>query len=362
MKTVLIIFGASGNLCKIKLLPAILNIKLYETCEVILYSRNTKKMFLETTVEKVKNKNLKLVQGEYTDNDKLSRLIENKTQITFYLGLPSENHFEVVESLNSLNKKIHIALEKPFFVNLEEIEKVKQLKNLELKFIDHYLLKPLILSFSQYKNKIQPLLEDIDNVRILALEDTLVENRVAFDKDGIFKDMVVTHFFSILEHFFGDGACKGLSFKNLHLRGQYKDYEFKDSQTETFSFSAFEHERGFNVLFVAGKGLKEKKTSIVISGKKGTVTFNIYPNNNVVVDGEVLIDSEFMNKYVKENYVYDDYSLVLFSLMNNKDFYTVPIERVVESYRLLDEINKFKISLFYYEKGIEMPEQVYNFL
>ncbi|ELQ76258.1 glucose-6-phosphate dehydrogenase [Trachipleistophora hominis] len=174
--------------------------------------------------------------------------------------------------------------------------------------------------------------------------------------------MVFTHLFNVYEHIFGNGSLKGLTFKNLHLKGQYNGYEFKGSNTETFSFSVFEHKSGYNVLFIAGKGLKAKKTTVEVLRTADNVVFDIYPNKNVVWRDEVLVNAEAVEEYVKRTHVYDDYDLVLRSLIVEKELYTVPVERIKETYRLLDEINALHTSLFFYDQGVELPEQVYNFL
>ncbi|ELA48114.1 hypothetical protein VCUG_00352, partial [Vavraia culicis subsp. floridensis] len=362
MDKILIIFGASGNLCRTKILPSILKERLYEGCEIILYSRNIDCDFLQALAKENDEKNIKVVQGEYTDVEKITKMVDNKKLALFYLCIPSHRHHSIVQCLNGLDREVVVALEKPFFTCLKEVEDAQHFKNVKFRFIDHYLLKPLILAFPRFEHRVKPLLENVTGVELFSLESTLAGDRVAFDKDGIFKDMVFTHLFSVYEHIFGNGSLKDLTFKDLHLKGQYNDYEFKGSHTETFSFSVFEHKNGYNVLFIAGKGLKNKETTVKVLSTDNNVTFDIYPGKNVVSQDSVLVDTTMVEKYVKDTYVHDDYDLVLCSLVAGKEFNTVPVDRIKEMYRLLEEVNTARTSLFFYEKGTELPEQVYSFL
>ncbi|ELQ76259.1 Glucose-6-phosphate 1-dehydrogenase [Trachipleistophora hominis] len=114
MDKIFIIFGASGNLSKVKLLPSILKEKLYKDCEIVLYSRNVDDDVLQAQVKEVNDKNLRIVQGQYTDTEKIAELINGKKLVIFYLCIPSHQHLTIIQSLDNLNREVVVALEKPF--------------------------------------------------------------------------------------------------------------------------------------------------------------------------------------------------------------------------------------------------------
>jgi glucose-6-phosphate 1-dehydrogenase len=241
-----VLFGATGDLAKRKIYPALFNLFLNKKLpdsfliigvgrseltdddfqirvkeSLIIYSRhliNDKSQIKEfikafrysrlnvTNAEEYKNL-LELVQ----QSEKERNITENRM---FYLSVAPE-FFDVIASnikesgLSSTNGWKRLIIEKPFGHDLKSSQHLNEkLSNAfeedEIYRIDHYLGKPMVQNLEAlgFANPILQALwnnQHIANVQITASETVGVEGRAGYyDKVGVIRDMVQNHMLQLL--------------------------------------------------------------------------------------------------------------------------------------------------------------------
>lgn len=355
-KPLLVIFGASGHLSKTKLLPAILKNKNYKDANIVLYSRNIPQGEIFQKINELGCDSLQFIQGEYTDKEKLLSIFSKSDSLNVYFAIPSNKHFEILKFINSLDKKISVYIDKPHFSSYEEVEKAEKFENITLKLIDHYLLKRAVLlwSFLSPEKKQRFLSLDSDTkIKCVVLEKSTIENRYAFNNDGIVNDMIISHLFAIADVLFDGNGIKKLIFKRTRAMGQYLDYEFHESETATFAQLLFKTKEGVEVEFIAGKAFSEKETYIEIDD---CTRFEVFPDTKIIINGvEQDISTEL--KEMEEKYGnLEGYELLIDFLIHKREFPTVSVETVSLGYKFNDEIEKYGCEMFIYKRGISLPQ------
>lgn len=241
--SIIVIFGASGDLAKRKLLPSLYN--LYKNCffpenfKIVGFARS--KMDRVQYIDSLKEfyiygkdeacpflDHIEYFQGDY-ENEKsyedlkkylneLDKQILAKGNKLFYLSTPPSLMKPIVSSL-SAHGLVHrkpkgghyerVVLEKPFGHNHETAHNLNEfLKSMlaeeQIYRIDHYLGKETvqnILMFRFSNTFLEPIFNSkyIDHVQITVSEKLGVEKRGGyFDKIGILRDMIQNHLFQLL--------------------------------------------------------------------------------------------------------------------------------------------------------------------
>lgn len=308
----IIIFGASGDLAKRKLFPALSKINL-DNVEVIGFARTKfDKPFKEILSDFYSyddsgflNK-IQYIQGKnYYDLENIKSYIEPDTFL--YLSLPPEVYPSILAKLSEFSYGA-IALEKPFGKDYSAFLEFNKFPIGKLIFVDHFLLKHLMVSWPHLissNKKLNRFLtsEHVKTVEVIFKEEIGVEGRAYFDTHGLVKDMIQNHLAELaavvaLEpeiYSCDEKAEKRIElFKNMQvvtentIFGQYSEYthEMKnDSNTETFAVVTvnINNNRWKDVPFmmICGKGLSEKKTEIIIEFKNSS-----YKQILDILDGE----------------------------------------------------------------------------
>ena len=244
---VMVIFGASGDLTKRKLIPALINLAqenlLARDFAIVGFSfdQMTTDSFRAHLTEDLKTfeeqpvdpklwnwflERIYYVQGDFKDPAAYQRLKEqiaaaeqkHGTQGNrfHYLAVSPVFFSEIVRQLNNvgLTKEnngswTRVIVEKPFGHDLESAKQLnKDLKQIltenQIYRIDHYLGKETVqnlLVFRFANSIIEPLWNRtyIDHVQITAAESVGVEHRGSFyETAGALKDMVPNHMFQLL--------------------------------------------------------------------------------------------------------------------------------------------------------------------
>jgi glucose-6-phosphate 1-dehydrogenase len=238
----LIIFGASGELARLKLFPAIYNLavqkRLPRDFHIIGYARSKKTVgdfrkefedgILKNTKEKVDKELLKKIssrvsyfQGQYDNMEDFKKLHQylktvcpekNITKLA-YFSVPPVVFKDIIRNLGETrtekNEDIRLVIEKPFG---EDQKSATDLFHFVARYfdednvylLDHYLGKSAVQSILhlRHSNRFLNLMmkgPEVSNIQITAFEETGVENRISyFSQVGTIKDMVQSHLFQIL--------------------------------------------------------------------------------------------------------------------------------------------------------------------
>ena len=290
-----VLFGATGDLARRKLLPGLLHLfesGLLKDIQVVGTSLDdhTTESFVELAHEAVKE-----FSGDDGDMDawpEFSRRLHwapgkegpaglraavEKAESEWdggnvrlhYLSVPPKAALAVVQTLEEagLAKGSRIVMEKPFGVDLATAKELnRQLHKVfdesQIYRIDHFLGKEAaqnILAFRFGNGLFEPIWHrnHIDHIQIDVPEELGIEQRAEFyESTGAYKDMVVTHLFQVLAFIALEPPTslspdaireeKNKVFRSLLpidpanvVRGQYQGYRdiegvAHDSETETF--------------------------------------------------------------------------------------------------------------------------------
>ncbi|MBI5139480.1 hypothetical protein HZA26_02625, partial [Candidatus Nomurabacteria bacterium] len=273
-KTTYIILGASGDLAKRYLLPALENMK--GKVDTVTISRK--------------------------DYANLKNLIPLSGEKIFHLAIPPEGVPDAIKVIydNFGKDNLKILLEKPFGENLKSAKELveyidKYFSEDQIYRVDHYLAKKSLQNITKEKWE----RSNIESIKIIASEKIDIEGRVNFyEKTGALKDFVQSHLLEmaavVLAGSF-ETTRRYEALKNLAVicdvskhecvkRGQYEGYKEEvgnpQSMTETFvSINVASSDplwRGVAINLSTGKALREKLTQIQILYKdKTTKIFNI---------------------------------------------------------------------------------------
>ena len=244
---VMVIFGASGDLTKRKLMPALYNLAalglLPKEFAIVGYANaaHTDDTFRDQLTKDMNefasarpdphiwdwfSTRIHYVQGEFTDPAGFERLSANLGEVekdhatqgnrVFYLAVAPRFFSEVVKRLGNAGltnetegNYVRVVVEKPFGRDLESARNLnRELKDIleekQIYRIDHYLGKETVqnLLVFRFSNSIaEPLWNRnlIDHVQITAAETVGVEHRGAYyETAGALRDMVPNHLFQLL--------------------------------------------------------------------------------------------------------------------------------------------------------------------
>lgn len=237
-----IMFGASGDLARVMLFPALYELALQrrfpKKYTIYGFARSNftdtefRKLFRDSVIKKVGkdlnktvlNDLLKKVfyhQGQYDqmkDYEALTQKMKTHrlgatVQNMAYLSIPPKIIHPVVENLAGIRPRlkngIQIILEKPFGTDEKSATELfhfvsSYFEEKDVFLLDHYLGKTAVRSILtlRYTNTILDMLlkgKVISNIQISALETVGVGKRIGYFEDiGIVKDMIQSHLLQIL--------------------------------------------------------------------------------------------------------------------------------------------------------------------
>ena len=247
--TIIVIFGASGDLTARKLAPAIFNLSkdglLPETCHLIGYGRtemsvdsfreylrksldsHSRRPIEQSTWSKLVS-NVSFHAGSYDDLDSFKSLGEKITSIEkdlgepaqclFYVSTPPGVFMAILENLGASglakrhqgqNTGSKVIIEKPFGRDLNSARELNEVINRrfhesQVFRIDHYLGKETVQSLlvQRFANAIfEPVWNRhfVSSIQITVSEDLGVGSRGGYyDRSGAMRDMIQNHVMQLL--------------------------------------------------------------------------------------------------------------------------------------------------------------------
>ena len=349
-RSAIVIMGASGDLAKRKLIPALINLfgngSIAEDCIVIGSGRtefSDESFRAHIGVSGSLAGNFHYHQGMDGLFDYLNSL-GSFSQTIIFLALPPAAYGKTAEALynEGFRDNVRLIIEKPFGSDFDSARELnKKLKEFytekQIYRIDHYLAKEAvqnILVFRFANSIFYPVWNSgyIESIQINAFEEIGVESRGAyFDGSGIIRDMVQNHLLQLLALLTMEAPIsldpedirmqklnilKALQINECHIQ-QYEGYRSEkgipsDSQTETYAELKMSIDTyrwsGMPIYIRTGKAVGEKLTSIAITFKKvprllfnregnldnNRIIFHIQPRSGILIDHSTKIPGSDM--------------------------------------------------------------------
>ncbi len=338
----MILFGATGDLAKAKILPALQAIGV----QSYLYGRKDLDMPL-------------YIKGELND---IAEKIKDASITHAYVSLPPM-YFEIVlKELAKVSSIQKIALEKPFGTSLESAVKLTELirdLGLEKKMylVDHYLGKPALAELLQLTTEERK--KDFNEAAVASLSiDAFETNTVAtrgafYDGVGTIRDFVQNHILAIISTVLMQQGCessstecrqqvlKNIAYKEGSLKlGQYEGFRNTagvqpDSRTETYADLIYTHKGLFDIHVRAGKALNKAKTEAKIRYKDGS-------------EKDIMIQSPV-----------NSYEAILADFLSNQSRFALSYDEALLCWRITEEILRAKeqVMPILYPQGAE-PDSI----
>jgi len=338
----------------------------------------------------------------------LSKIEKNQNyERIFYLATNFSLFSEILKSIKQNNLDVSnskFAFEKPFGKDLEthdifERQISSQLKTNQTYRVDHYLGKETISNLHTliFMN---PLIEgllnkdNLSSIEIIANEKLLVGRRINYYNEyGAVKDMIQSHLLQILSilimnkpldfsaksiHREKEKALKSIYVKNSknQVFGQYsgylnelKEYNLVDNKIETFTkvtlYSKFNSLKNVPIHIQTGKGLLRKETKIKLNLKNNnsdylnTIEINIQPKQDLDIFFNICRNNncEVVNLNFSHDKLFgktniDGYEKILSDMIKGNNLLFTSVEENRLSWMIVEQIQKIKKEIVYYDVGI----------
>lgn len=318
MKTLLVIFGISGDLSTRKLLPALGHIVGKNptlSLQVLGISRRSidaAQLVIDTTANKAlaeRTRTLTMDAAQLTEYARLKEAIRayDAEQTLIYLSVPPGAAAQIVDLLGEAGintPDIHLLFEKPFGFDTDTAKEFIQrtgryFNESQLYRIDHYMAKEVAAEVIRRKVEADAMhrRDDFAHVEIIASETVGVEGRsVFYEQTGALRDFVQGHLLQLLALVLMDVQTGAFSLRTLPerrlnalrlltpahperaVRAQYKEYAEEvgnvGSRVETYVRLELESTdprwKGVPLTLVTGKNMARKQTLIRITYQDGS--------------------------------------------------------------------------------------------
>ncbi|MFA6392917.1 MAG: hypothetical protein WCW54_02445 [Candidatus Paceibacterota bacterium] len=342
-----------------------------------------------------------------------------KAQYLFYLSVPPVTSKSIIKLIgeSGLSKRdgTKLLLEKPFGTDLESAKDLsshidKYFRVDQIYRIDHYMAKETaqnIIVFREGNSLFKRTWNKdfISRIEVTVSEEIGIEGRANFyEQTGALRDLIQSHLLQLLaltlmeipeEEEMGEvPRLRYEALSKLHIkeggslssntkRGQYKGYREEVgnqmSMVETFASIDLESSdvkwQGVEINLTTGKALKDKFTEIKILYKKGhdhesnELLLRLQPDEGISFSVwakrpgyEHQVSKHALNFSFKDHYTAlpEAYEQVLFNAMNGDHSLFSSSEEVIETWRILDELQKAwatsTYDLIIYKKGSIISE------
>ena len=228
----LVIFGATGDLCKKKLIPALYQLwkKEYLPQNLLIVGASRREHTKESWLHHLGD-----YPQEFTDwmdfvscdlscKDSLMHLHDDSADTTYFLSVPPDTYGDAITNLKHAGflddpERSRVVIEKPFGYNLESADHLqsvvsRHLREKQVYRIDHYLGKDTVNNIlaTRFSNTLlEPLWNRnyIEEVQIFATETIGCEGRSQYYEDaGVVRDMLQNHMLQVLALIAMEAPCR----------------------------------------------------------------------------------------------------------------------------------------------------------
>ncbi|QPB08028.1 glucose-6-phosphate 1-dehydrogenase [Synechococcus phage S-H38] len=228
----IVIFGATGDLCKKKLIPA-----LYKLWQKELLPENF--LIIGSARRQPTTEDWKQSLGEYPDDffhhvdyisadlsmvETLRHLPDYIDDMTYFLSVPPERYAEAIINLKEAGclddpERTRVVIEKPFghdYKSADNLQSVveRHLREKQVYRIDHYLGKDTVNNIlaTRFGNiLLEPIWnrEYIEEIQIFATETFGCEGRAQYyETAGVVRDMLQNHILQVVSMLAMEAPCK----------------------------------------------------------------------------------------------------------------------------------------------------------
>lgn len=369
----IVVFGASGDLAKRKVYPALHSMfakgTLPSQSKVFGYARTQydDDQFFHKHVASMLTRPIhpgfrercKYISGQYDD---MSLLQERLGEIDdggqcnrlFYLSLPPVAVPDVIKTLPLLFSPHgwnRVIIEKPFgndmasFFDLMRLVKM-HIPEDSLYLVDHYLGKSIVEHIRTHPIKPNRCMD------VLFIEPNDVEGRAYFDQSGIVRDFVQNHVLQVVATILQPQNklealqdISSMAVKDTFPLGQFDPYPFKGSVTPTYIDTCVSYRDTIRIRIRAGKGFEKRLMCINIDD--GACTLDI-DSGRITFHHSTDID-------VGQQ---DAYEIILCDALKGDKCRFVSMEEVQESWRIVESVMMPSTpdDLFIYQFGCALDD------
>ena len=317
----LVIFGATGDLCKRKLIPALFELWKKELLpqDFLIVGASRREIDRQTWLHSLGDYPheftawLDFVSCDLACEESLNQLHDKSADTTYFLSVPPNTYADAITNLKNAGflddpKRSRVVIEKPFgydYKSANYLQSVveRHLREKQVYRIDHYLGKDTVNNIltTRFGNiLLEPLWnrEYIEEVQIFATETIGCEGRSQYyETAGVVRDMLQNHMLQVLALIAMEAPCrmnaveirrektKVLSATRLGedlICGQYESYrneEGVDSNSSTPTYCAGSlyidnwRWKGVPFRFMTGKKMPYQCVEVIIKLKSPPLSY-----------------------------------------------------------------------------------------